>query len=89
VRSGKEAQRVSQERRNEGEGRSKKDKEDGKSEGIILERSGLKKKEEEFWDCVREFEIVGLVETWVEDKSWEEIEKLLPKKYKWECQGTT
>jgi hypothetical protein len=44
VRSGKEAQRGSQERRNEGEGTSTKAKEDGKSEGIILERSGLKKK---------------------------------------------
>jgi hypothetical protein len=44
VRSGKEAQRVNQERRNEGEGTSKKDNEDSKSEGIILERSGLKKR---------------------------------------------
>jgi hypothetical protein len=33
--------------------------------------AGLRKKEEEFWDYVREFEIVvGLVETWVEDRSW-------------------
>jgi hypothetical protein len=43
---------------------------------------GLKKKEE-FWDHVRQFEIVGLVE----ERSKEKIEKLLPKKNKSECQG--
>jgi hypothetical protein len=36
---------------------------------------------------VRQFEIVGLVETWVEERSWEKIEKWLPIEYKWECQG--
>jgi hypothetical protein len=35
---------------------------------------------------VRQFQIVGLVETWVEERSWEKIEKLLPKECKWECQ---
>jgi hypothetical protein len=31
---------------------------------------------------------MGLVESWVEEWSWEKIEQLLPKEYKWECQGT-
>jgi hypothetical protein len=36
-----------------------------------LERSGFKKKEEEeFCDYVEQFEIVALVETWVEELSW-------------------
>jgi hypothetical protein len=35
---------------------------------------------------VRQFEIVGLVETRIEERSWGKIEKLLPKEYKWECQ---
>jgi hypothetical protein len=70
-----------------GERRSKRDYEDGKGEDIILERSTFKKKDEEFWNYVRQFQIVGLVETWVEERSWEKIEKLLPKEYKWECQG--
>jgi hypothetical protein len=70
MRSGKEAQRGTQERKYEGEGTSKNDNENGKSEGIILERRGFKKKkEEEFWDYVRQFEIVGLIETWVEERS--------------------
>jgi hypothetical protein len=44
--------------------RNKKDNKNGKSEGIILERNWFKKKEQEFWDYVRQFEIVVLVETW-------------------------
>jgi hypothetical protein len=35
---------------------------------------------------VRQFEIVGLVETWEEERMWEKIGKLLPKEYKRECQ---
>jgi hypothetical protein len=45
--------------------------------------AGLRKKEQEFWDYVRQFEIVGLVE----ERSSEKIEKLLPNEYKWKCQG--
>jgi hypothetical protein len=72
VESGKEAQRETQERRYEAEGTSKKDNEDGKSEGIILERSRLKKKRRRrFRDYVRQFEIVGLVE----ERSWEKNRK--------------
>jgi hypothetical protein len=36
---------------------------------------------------VRQFEIVGLVETRIEERSWKKIEKLLLKEYKRECQG--
>jgi hypothetical protein len=43
VGSGKEAQRGTQERGYKGEGTSKRNNEDGKSESIILECSGLKK----------------------------------------------
>jgi hypothetical protein len=69
-----------------GRAQAKKDNENGKSESIILKRSELKKKEE-YWDYVRQFEIVSVVEIWVEERSWEKIEKWLPKEYKWECQG--
>jgi hypothetical protein len=57
VRSGKEAQRGTQDRRYEGKATSKKDNEDGKGAVIILERSEFKKKEEEefvtTWDNLR------------------------------------
>jgi hypothetical protein len=78
--TGNEAQRGTRDRRYEEQGKSKKDNEDGKGEGIILARNGFKKKEEIFWDYVRQFEIVGLVEAWVEERSWKRIKKLLPKR---------
>jgi hypothetical protein len=37
----------------EREGRSKKDNGNGKSEGIILEHSGFKKKRRRIWDYLR------------------------------------
>jgi hypothetical protein len=48
-----------------GEGTSKKDNEDGKGEGLYCNVVGLRKKKEDFWDSVAQFEIVGLVETLV------------------------
>jgi hypothetical protein len=33
-------------------------------------------------------ELVGLAKSWVEKRSWEKIEKLLPKEYEWEYQET-
>ncbi|KAH0814053.1 hypothetical protein GEV33_008739 [Tenebrio molitor] len=48
--------------------------------------AGLRKRGDEFWDYVRQFEVVGLVETWVEKQSWEKVETTLPKEYKWEGQ---
>jgi hypothetical protein len=48
--------------------------------------AGLSRKEEEFWVNIRKFEIVGLVETWVEERSWKKIEKTPPKDCKWKSQ---
>lgn len=33
------------------------------------------------------FDIVNLIETWTELKSWKKIEKWLPKEFRWEIQG--
>jgi hypothetical protein len=35
------------------------------------------RKKKEVWDFIRQFDIVELGETWVEERSWEKIEKLL------------
>ncbi|KAH0817747.1 hypothetical protein GEV33_005045 [Tenebrio molitor] len=50
--------------------------------------AGLSRKREEFWAYIRKFEIVGLVETWVEEKNWKKIEKTLPKDYNKEMRTT-
>jgi hypothetical protein len=48
----------------------KKHKGEHKKEDTKGKVAGLSKKGEEFWDYVRQSEIVGLVENWVEQRSW-------------------
>lgn len=35
--------------------------------GIFWNVAGVRKKEEDFWEFLREFEVVGLTETWVDE----------------------
>jgi len=48
-----------------------------------LERSG-RNKDADFWEKLREWEMIVLVETWVERNEWERIRGRLPKGYIWE-----
>ncbi len=45
--------------------------------------SGIKNKLSNFWEYIKKFEIVVLIETWVEGKEWKGWEKKLPKEYDW------
>jgi hypothetical protein len=60
-----------QERRYEGEGKAKKITKTTKVRVLYWKVAGLRKKEQEFWEYVRQFEIVGLAETLVKERSWE------------------
>jgi hypothetical protein len=73
-------------KKHKGEHKKKDAKGRGEAKVLYWNVAGLKKGEE-FWDYVRQFEIVSLPETWVEERSWKKIEKTLPKEYKWEGQG--
>jgi hypothetical protein len=42
----------------------------------ILEHSGIKKKGGAFWEYVRQLKIMGLTETWVEERSWKRNRKV-------------
>jgi hypothetical protein len=59
--------------------RMSKSKSRSKSKKKNWNIAGLSKRGEQFWEYVRKFEVVGLVETWVEEWNWEKIEKKLPK----------
>lgn len=48
--------------------------------------AGVSKKDREFWKEIEEWDIVGLVETWVEEKGWTKIKESLPRGFRWECQ---
>lgn len=30
--------------------------------------AGLDSKDTQFWECIKEFDIIGIVETWIEEK---------------------
>jgi len=72
----------------ESNGRGKERK--GKGEGIIKiafwNVAGLKNKDKEFWKGIREWDVVILMETWVDRKGWEKIAWRMPKEYNWEMQ---
>jgi len=65
------------------EGRRKeKEKEEGWKVGF-WNVAGVKGKGESFWREVREWDMVVMMETWVEEKNWEKMKDRLPKEYRW------
>lgn len=48
--------------------------------------AGLRSKDEDFWKKVEAWDVVGLTETWVEEKGWEKMSGSLPNGYIWDCQ---
>jgi hypothetical protein len=58
----------------------------GRSKSTILERGRIKGKRGRILGIHTKIRVVGLVETWVEERSWKKIEKTLPKDSKWKSQ---
>lgn len=48
--------------------------------------AGVSNKDKDFWNYIRNFEFVGLTETWVEEKGWERLKSRLPIGFEWKCQ---
>ncbi|XP_077270175.1 uncharacterized protein LOC143901623 [Temnothorax americanus] len=53
---------------------------------IFWNVAGLKKKDRDFWEYIEEFDIIGLCETWVEEKEWERMKRNMSKKFVCICQ---
>lgn len=49
--------------------------------------AGINQKEESFWEYIRTFDVVGMMETWVEEKDWSRTEKRLPEGFRWKSQA--
>lgn len=43
-------------------------------------------KEGEFWEGIREWKVVVMTETWMEEKRWDRVKNKLPKEYGWRVQ---
>lgn len=46
----------------------------------------LRNKDVDFWKGLKEWDILLLSETWVDQKGWEKIRGKMPKGYRWEVQ---
>ncbi|TGZ48452.1 Uncharacterized protein DBV15_12818 [Temnothorax longispinosus] len=49
--------------------------------------AGVKGKEKGFWERIKEWDVVGLVETWLEQEEWEKMKNRVPKEFNWRIQG--
>ena len=45
--------------------------------------AGLGNKDREFWKGINDWDVVVMMETWVEDKGWERIKGKMTKGYRW------
>lgn len=48
--------------------------------------AGLRNKDEEFWNGLKNWDLVTLTETWTEEKEWSKIKERLPGGYVWDLQ---
>lgn len=48
--------------------------------------AGLKKKDRDFWRGLEAWDVIVMVETWVDEKGWERVGRLLPRGYIWKKQ---
>jgi len=93
-RGGGKVRRGGREEKKEERGRRKKGRE-GREEGKIKERrgeelrvgfwnvAGVRGKDEEFWERIKEWDVVGLVETWIEEGEWEKWKGKVSGEFKW------
>lgn len=48
--------------------------------------AGLDNKDTQFWDYIKKFDIIGMTETWIEEKRWTGLKDYLPEDFRWKCQ---
>jgi len=49
--------------------------------------AGLGNKDRKFWESLKKWDVVTLVETWTEEKGWEKVKERLPGGFVWRTQG--
>ena len=51
--------------------------------------AGLLSKDKQFWDFLQDVDVIGSVETWIEEKQWEGLKDKLPQEFSWKCKYAT
>lgn len=49
--------------------------------------AGLRKKENDFWEYIKKFDVIGMTETWLEEDGWKKLEERMPNEFVWRCQA--
>lgn len=47
--------------------------------------AGLGRQDLDFWNFVKGFDYIGLGETWLNEKGWNDLKNRLPKSHSWVC----
>lgn len=85
-KKGNGEEREGQGRRREREGRGEEERskvrEEERFKIAFWNVAGLNNKDEEFWKELNEWDVMMLMETWVDEKGWEKIRDKLPKGYR-------
>ncbi|XP_029163724.1 golgin subfamily A member 6-like protein 22, partial [Nylanderia fulva] len=60
-----------------------------KEEKEEMRKNMERNKDKDFWKGLEEWEVIVLTETWMEEKSWKKVRRMLPKGYIWGVQGAS
>jgi len=65
-------------------------RERGRMGGVLFWNvAGMGNKDKKFWESLKKWEIIVLMETWMEKKGWEKVKDRLPEGFKWGVQWAT
>lgn len=72
----------------EKEGKSEKDGQGERWKIAFWNIAGMRNKDKGFWDRIGtgEWDVITLMETWVDEKGWRKVKNWLPKGFKWGVQ---
>ena len=56
---------------------------------IFWNVAGIMNKGNDFWTFIEKFDVVNLLETWVEENTWRKIKGKLPRNWNWKCTFAT
>jgi len=48
--------------------------------------AGLRNKDRDFWEGLKEWDVMFLMETWMDEKGWKKVKGELPKGFNWKVQ---
>lgn len=48
--------------------------------------AGLLGKDKEFWERIKDWDVIVVSETWIDERGWEKIKDIIPKGYNWKVQ---